>query len=110
MIPYNKGGRGKKNPYKSVVIRVPEPLVGKIDLMVEAYRQAVNQRSYEGIENTNLLCDSVSQSDSQSPLSKDEVLAKAKTIFKQKRSKKELFIKLLQVLVDESIVENDLLN
>ncbi len=88
MIPYNKGGRGNKNPYKSVVIRVPEPLVGKIDLMVEAYHQAVNQRSYEGIENTDLLCESLSESDSKSPLSKDQALAKAKAIFQQKRSKK----------------------
>ena len=102
MIPYNKGGRGNKNPYKSVVIRVLEPLVGKINLMVEAYRQAVNQESYEEIDNADLLCDSVSESDSQSPLSKDEALAKAKAIFQQKRSKKELFIKLLQVLVDLS--------
>ena len=102
LIPYNKSGRDNKNSYKSVFIRVPELLVGKIDLMVEAYRQAVNQRSYEGIENANLLC----KSDSQSPLLKDQALAKAKAIFQKKRSKKERFTKLLQVLLDKSITEN----
>ena len=88
MIPYNKNGRANKNPYKSVIIRVLEPLVGKIDLMVEAYRQAVNQKSYKGIENADLLC----ESNSQSPLSKDKALALAKAIFPQKRSKKNYLL------------------
>lgn len=38
MTDYIKGGRGKKAPYKTVVIRVPEPLQEAVEQLIETYR------------------------------------------------------------------------
>lgn len=35
----NKGGRGNKSPYESVVIRVPEPLRDKVLSLCHQYRE-----------------------------------------------------------------------
>ena len=39
MTDYIKGGRGKKAPYKTVVIRVPEPLADTVNELIEDYRE-----------------------------------------------------------------------
>ncbi|MCS6783240.1 MAG: hypothetical protein NZ482_08705 [Gloeomargarita sp. SKYG98] len=36
-MPVNRGGRGHKNPYPTVVVRVPEPLVGAIRGLAQAW-------------------------------------------------------------------------
>lgn len=38
MTDYTKGGRGKRAPYQTVVVRVPEPLADTVNEMVETYR------------------------------------------------------------------------
>ena len=35
------GGRGKKAPYETVVIRVPTPLVSEVQKIVDDYRNKV---------------------------------------------------------------------
>ncbi len=105
MVIYNKGGRGNKNPYKSVVVRVPEPLVYRIDAMIEAYKQAVKQGSYEGIENAHLLCENPLDT---GVINRDEAIEKAKAILRGRKNAKLSLLKLLQVLVDDGIVQDDL--
>lgn len=38
MTDYIKGGRGKRAPYQTVVIRVPEPLADTVNQLIETYR------------------------------------------------------------------------
>lgn len=38
MIPF-KGGRGKKAPYKTVMVRIPMPIKPLVELLVKNFRQ-----------------------------------------------------------------------
>ena len=98
------GGRGKKAPYNTVVIRVPEPLVEKVEKLIDWYRISV----LEGrITQEDLKRLETWKSD-YSSLGKSEAILKAKEVLKRKQSAKQSLIKLLQVLYDLEISEKDL--
>ncbi|MBD2482090.1 hypothetical protein [Planktothrix sp. FACHB-1365] len=50
MTDYIKGGRGKKAPYQTVVIRVPEPLKDIVEQLIEEYRQTGELKPVTSIE------------------------------------------------------------
>lgn len=50
MFEHLKGGRGKRAPYKSVVCRVPEPLVKEIDRMVLEFHEKLVTSNEEGVD------------------------------------------------------------
>jgi len=84
-----KGGRGVKAPYKSKVMRVPEPIWGEVEKLID------NFYSLDSIEDTKLV-------------SSDEAIVRANEILVQnqtsKRSTKYCLEKLLQSLYgDKSI-------
>lgn len=33
-----KGGRGKRAPYETVVVRVPEPVLDRVEAIIDSYR------------------------------------------------------------------------
>lgn len=76
----NKGGRGKKADYETKIIRVPLPVISKVENLIEDFHN-----------------DSV-RNDSSEVMPLDEVIAIAQNILKSKKSAKESVKKLLQVL------------
>lgn len=81
----NKGGRGKKAPYESKVIRVPLPIVNSVESLIQDFQQGI-------ISN-----------DSSELMPLDEVIAIAQNILKSKKSAKESIKKLLQVLYSQDV-------
>jgi hypothetical protein len=50
MYEHMKGGQGKKAPYRTVVVRVPEPLKEEIDRMVLEFHNELVTGSKEGVD------------------------------------------------------------
>jgi hypothetical protein len=100
------GGRGKKAPYNTVVMRIPEPLVEKVEKLVDWYRIA----ALEGIVTQDDLRRIEPWKSEYSCLGKSVAILKAKEILKRKQSAKQSLLKLLQVLYDSEISEKDIAN
>jgi hypothetical protein len=90
-----KGGRGKKVPYNSVTVRVPEELKGTVEALVDDYRQFI----LEGIESKSKALPSI-----------DEVRELSKQLLKGRTTRKDIIIKLVTsiygvVLTDKDLIE-----
>ena len=88
-----KGGRGHKAPYKTKIMRVPEPIAYRLEELCDIYRQASLQGNWDGIDGDLLV--------STTPLDrldKNQAMEEAKKILKQKKSARVSLEKLLQVL------------
>jgi hypothetical protein len=88
-----KGGRGKKVPYNSVTVRVPEDLKDTIDRLVSEYRQFI----LEGIETKNNDIPSI-----------DETKELIKKLLKAKSSKIDTIIKLVMSIYGIEVKREDL--
>lgn len=96
------GGRGKKAPYETQVIRVPEPIVNQVEQLIENYRTAVVNNEEIEIEQKSNFHTNITLVDY------DSALQKAKEIVKQKRSAAESIAKLLQVLYGGTVSKENL--
>lgn len=100
------GGRGKKAPYETAVIRVPVPLVPKIEKLIDDYRDLTikgeesESEKYPSFPAASILT------------TYQEALEEAKKILtvntKSKRSTAECIAKLLQVLYGGTVSKEDL--
>lgn len=79
-MPINKGGRGKKAPYETKVVRIPLPILEEVETIVNNFQSGI------------------SDNDSSDLKSLEEVISIAQNILKSKKSAKESIKKLLQVL------------
>jgi hypothetical protein len=96
------GGRGKKAPYETQIIRVPVPIVPKVQQIVDDYRNLViNDEDSESEKYPNLVA-------CVTPVSYSQALLRAKEIVKTKRSASESLAKLLQVLYGGTVSKDDL--
>ena len=86
-MPINKGGRGKKADYESKVIRVPLPIVGEVESLIESFHNGLPSK------------------DSSQFKSLDETILIASNILKSKKSARESIKKLLQVLYEVDNIE-----
>jgi hypothetical protein len=89
-MQYQKGGRGKKAPYSTKVVRVPEPILSEVEKLVTAF--------YSGeLEVEDRLIDL------------DEAMNEAREILLKnqisKRTTKVCFEKLLQVIYGHSSIK-----
>ena len=50
MYEHMKGGQGKKAPYRTVVVRIPEPLKDEIDRMVMQFHEKLVTSSEKGVD------------------------------------------------------------
>jgi Arc/MetJ-type ribon-helix-helix transcriptional regulator len=89
-----KGGRGKRVPYSSVTVRVPEELKAQVEELVEAYRLFI----LEGIK--------ADQEDSLLPI--DQAKALAQELLKGRSTRKDLAAKLITSIYGEEIKPEDL--
>jgi hypothetical protein len=96
------GGRGKKAPYETRLIRVPIPIVPKVEQIVDDYRNLVINGEQSEFEKYPNLAACVT------PVSYSEALQRAKEIVRTKRSASESLAKLLQVLYGGTVSKEDL--
>jgi hypothetical protein len=89
------GGRGKKVPYSSVTVRVPEELKETVEALVDDYRQFI----LEGIETKKNDIPNI-----------EEIKELSKHLLKGRTTRKDIIIKLVTsiygvVLTDKDLIE-----
>lgn len=89
-----KGGRGLKAPYTTVVMRVPSPIASKIEVLIETYR--AKSLAGEITQDDLLKFDSFRTSYSAVP--KVTAIEEANKLIKSRKTKREIIVKLLQLL------------
>lgn len=97
------GGRGKKTPWETKVIRVPDLLEADLDRAIK--------RLYEAYDQDNTLLDPKFKiSLEMVQANQVEVIQEAKKILRSRKSARQSILKLLQVIYGDSITENDLID
>jgi hypothetical protein len=89
----SKGGRGKKLPYNSVTVRIPENLKSQVENLVNDYRQFI----LDGVETNNDNIPSI-----------NEIKQLSKQLLKSRATKKDIVIKLVMSIYGIEITDNDL--
>jgi len=92
-----KGGRGKKAPYSTSVVRVPSKLVPHIEEMIEEYVDLLEATGEDPVDHYN------AESPYRCDIRYGDAVVAAKKILAQKKSAKQSVIKLLQVLYPQII-------
>jgi hypothetical protein len=92
------GGRGKKAPYETITIRIPEPIRAEVERLSEDFRGLVERKLADGYSDY-VLEDSVHY---------EKALEEAKKILIQKKSARESLRKLLQVIYGGEVSKEEL--
>ena len=90
-----KGGRGKKAPYNSCTVRIPEDLKDAVETLVKQYRQFI----LEGIESKSNDIPTI-----------DEIKELSKQLLKGRTTRKEIVIKLVTSIYGVVLTNEDLLD
>ena len=85
------GGRGKRAPYQTAIVRVPVPLVETVDRLATSYRESVLVLNHEADDVLLPVAEF-------SLLSSKEAVEQARKILNRKKSAKASLEYLLQVL------------
>ena len=102
-MAYTKGGRGKKAPYSTEIVRVPSPIRGIVDKLIEGFREKVESGEIKDYEDSQELASDLTGEKPVTTISKEEAIESAKRILRGKKSKKQGFEKLLQVIYGEDV-------
>lgn len=98
------GGRGRKAPYKTSIVRVPEPLVPAVKKIIQEYRRDISESP---VVNDALVTGILIKSFAE--LGNDDRLIKtAKAILQKKGTRKAALSKLLQVMLDRRVTQKEL--
>lgn len=89
-----KGGRGKKVPYNSLTVRIPEELKDKVESLVDDYRQFI----LDGIQSKNDDIPSI-----------DEIKELSKQLLKGRTTRKDIVIKLVTSIYAVTLTDKDLM-
>lgn len=98
-MPINKGGRGKRSPYSTKVMRIPDPLLKKVEELVDDFYQ--NEKSTDDqsvLENHIEFNQRIEESINHAL----DILAQNKI---SKKSTKYCLEKLLQVLYNDDSIK-----
>ena len=90
-----KGGRGKKVPYNSLTVRIPEDLKDTVEGLVDDYRQFI----LDGI-----------QIKSNDIPSIDEIKELSKQLLKGRTTRKDIIIKLVTSIYGIVLTDKDLID
>ena len=90
-----KGGRGKKVPYNSLTVRIPEDLKDTVEGLVDDYRQFI----LDGI-----------QIKSNDIPSIDEIKELSKQLLKGRTTRKDIIIKLVTSIYGITLTDKDLID
>jgi len=89
-----KGGRGKKVPYNSITVRIPDDLKDTVDTLVDEYRQFI-------LEGTEIKTNDIP--------SIDEIKELSKQLLKGRVTRKDIVIKLVMSIYGVLLTDKDLL-
>ena len=96
------GGRGQTAPYETKIVRVPIPVLPKVEQIIDDYRDfAINgevSKSKINSESPNFI----------TPVNYSEAVQHAREIIKTKKSATDSLAKLLQVLYGGTVSKADL--
>ena len=95
------GGRGKKAPYKTSIMRIPNPLVDTINKLVTEYHEKLQTGQDTSYINTT----NIASLQSRNSLLKNEAIDLAKKILTQKKSARISLTNLLQVLYKDKNIK-----
>jgi hypothetical protein len=90
-----KGGRGKKVPYNSLTVRIPEDLKDTVESLVNDYRQFI----LDGIKSTESDIPTI-----------DEIKELSKQLLKSRATRKDIVIKLVTSIYGIVLTDKDLIN
>ena len=96
------GGRGKKAPYETEVIRVPVPIIPQVEKIIEEYRLLAIEGEVSEFKKHPQVAASVTT------VSYSEAVQQARQIVKSKKSAADSLAKLLQVLYGGTVSKADL--
>jgi hypothetical protein len=99
-----KGGRGKKAPYQSTHVRVPEPIKPAVEALIERFRLLVVE---EGLTTD----DAASQVEAQPQAdcySKEQIIEAARYGLRSKKGAWRSVEKMLTALFGEEVIISDL--
>lgn len=98
-MPINKGGRGKKSPYTTKVVRIPDPILERVEKLVnEFYLNEKSTGEIPVLENHKEIEHNTEKSINHAL----DILAQNKV---SKKSTKYCLEKLLQVLYDDDSIK-----
>lgn len=98
-MPINKGGRGKRSPYSTKVMRIPDPLLKTVEELINDFYQdekSTDDKSVLG--NQHKSSENIEESINHAL----DILAQNKT---SKKSTKYCLEKLLQVLYNDDSIK-----
>lgn len=116
-MPKSVGGRGKTAPYKTVMVRTPEPIKERVEELKQLYFSGQLEEYDKSIANAidlsnkykeELLNKQLSDDDFLKVTNRDEILDLSRRLLKHKKSTKETVRKLLSALLGENITLEDL--
>lgn len=98
-MPINKGGRGKKSPYTTKVVRIPDPLLERVEKLVNEFY--LNEKSSDD--------ESLLEDHNKNNQNTEKTINYALDILAQnkvsKKSTKYCLEKLLQVLYNDDSIK-----
>jgi hypothetical protein len=99
LMPINKGGRGKRSPYATKVVRIPDPLLKRVEELVNNFYE-----DEKSTDDQSVLSDQVefNQNREESVSYALDILAQNKI---SKKSTKHCLEKLLQVLYNDNSIK-----
>ena len=98
------GGRGQKAPYKTTIVRVPNPLIPLVEKMMTTYREKVIK---EKLEDDSAL--RYTQMETFVDAGMDEhLINECKEILEKRGSRKAALSKLLQVVLQRPVSVSEL--
>lgn len=68
-----KGGRGKKAPYETTVIRVPNPVLEQVEAICDAYRRSQELSDYKPVTDFEAIREQVDQWRKTTKVGKDKL-------------------------------------
>ncbi|AFY59257.1 hypothetical protein Riv7116_6946 (plasmid) [Rivularia sp. PCC 7116] len=116
-MPKSIGGRGKTAPYKTVMVRVPEPIKGRVEELKNLYHSGCLESHDKLIAENQQIANKYREELSNKTVQnecyknqydKDELITLARKVLKQKKSARETIIKLYTALLGDEITAEDL--
>ena len=88
------GGRGKKAPYKSTHVRIPEPLKDKVEQLKQEF---LNNEAEQSVDNASLP-------------DIEAATEYARSVIKMRKNAKYSVVKLLNLIYNSNLTEKDITN
>lgn len=98
------GGRGLKVPYKTSIVRVPDPLIPAFEKMMTIYRRkVVNEKQQDDSALHETFTEALTETEVD-----EHLINHCKEILEKKGTRKAALTKLLQVILKRPVKQSEL--